>query len=116
MKADPQTVICRYTLKPGAEPQMLRLLARHWPTLHRAGLVTDTPPLVLRGVPADADKEKRHGKVAGVLVEIFAWKNAQSAERAHQSPEVMAIWEPMGALCEAMEFPHFEAVALDFRR
>ena len=116
MKDHPETVICRYTLKPGAEPEMLRLLAHHWPALHRVGLVTDTPSLVFRGLPAHADKEKRHGKVAGVLVEIFAWKNAQSADLAHRSPEVMAVWEPMGALCESMEFPHFEAVAIDFQR
>ena len=116
MNDHPETVICRYALKPGAEPEMLRLLARHWPTLHRAGLVTDTPPLVFRGLPSTADKEQRHGKGAAVLIEIFAWKNAKSAESAHQSPAVMAIWEPMGALCQAMEFPHFEAVALDFDR
>lgn len=115
MHETPETVICRYRLKPGAEPAMLRLIARHWPTLHRAGLVTDDPPLVLRGKPDPRAEREPHGKAAGVLVEIFAWKGARSAEIAHQTPEVMAIWEPMGALCEAMEFPHFEPVAIDFR-
>ncbi len=111
----PETVICRYTLKPGTEAEMLRLLARHWPTLHRAGLVTDEPSRVCRGLPMAARKEAEHGTAATVLVEIFAWKTGHSAERAHERPEVMAIWEPMGALCEAMEFPHFEPVAIDFR-
>src|SRR5262249_48635156 len=59
---------------------------------------------------------RRTGTPSGVLVEIFDWKSAASAEVAHRSPEVMAIWEPMGALCEAMEFPHFERIAVDFRR
>jgi hypothetical protein len=116
MKDAPQTVMCRYRLKPGTEPEMLRLLARHWPTLHRAGLVTDEPPLVFRGLPAKRDAGERQGKGTAVLIEIFDWKSAASAEAAHNLPEVMAIWEPMGALCEAMEFPHFERVAVDFQR
>jgi hypothetical protein len=108
-------VICRYTLKPGGEPAMLRLLARHWPTLHRAGLVTDEPSRVFRSVAAAPEKSAEHGGAGGVLVEIFTWKSGASAARAHERPEVMAIWEPMGALCQAMEFPHFEPVAIDFR-
>jgi hypothetical protein len=110
MKPTTQTVMCRYRLKPGAEPEMLRLLARHWPTLHRAGLVTDDPPLVLRSLVA------RHDGDPAVVIEVFDWRSAASVEAARQSPEVMAIWEPMGALCEAMEFPHFERVALDLQR
>ena len=115
MANTPETVICRYTLKPGTEAEMLRLLARHWPTLHRAGLVTDEPSRVFRGLPAAPDNMAEKGQAANVLVEIFAWKTPHSAERAHERPEVMAIWEPMGALCDAMEFPHFEPVAIDFR-
>ena len=39
---------------------------------------------------------------------------------AHESPEVMAIWEPMGALCEerdgrpSMEVPHVERMKIEF--
>src|SRR5687767_5089242 len=33
--------ICRYQVKPGKEAEMERLLAVHWPTLHKAGLVTN---------------------------------------------------------------------------
>ncbi len=114
MKDQPQTVMCRYHLKPAVEPEMLRLIARHWPTLHRAGLVTDEPPRVFRGLPGKPGAGR--AAPAGVLVEIFDWKSAASAEVAHRSPEVMAIWEPMGALCETMEFPHFERIAVEFRR
>ena len=116
MKDHPQTVMCRYRLKPGAEPEMLRLIGKHWPTLHRVGLVTDDRPQVLRELPSKRGGEDRKGEASAVLVEIFAWKSGASAELARRSPEVMAIWEPMGALCEAMEFPHFERVAVDFQR
>ena len=33
--------ICQYKVKPGQEKEMERLLALHWPTLHKAGLATD---------------------------------------------------------------------------
>ena len=32
--------------------------------------------------------------------------------QAHTHPEVGAIWEPMGELCETMEFPHVEELKL----
>jgi hypothetical protein len=111
MTNTPETVICRYSLKPGAEPEMLRLLAAHWPALHRAGLVTDEPSRVFRALP----DTKRSAGSADLLVEIFTWRSGRSAERAHELPEIMAIWEPMGALCASMEFPHFEPLPIDFR-
>jgi len=43
-------------------------------------------------------------------------------EAAHQSPEVMAVWEAMGKQTEerlgrpAMEFPHVEPVRLKFAK
>jgi hypothetical protein len=115
MSDTPVIDICRYGLKPGTEAEMLRLLSRHWPTLHRLGLVTDEEPRIYRGVPAATEKEQ-HGAGANVIVEIFAWKSADSLDVAHRSPEVMAIWEPMGALCESMEFPHFEKVEIPLVR
>jgi hypothetical protein len=115
MNDHPQTVICRYTLKPGAEPRCCAcspVLADAAPRRsgHRYAAAR------FRGLPSTADKGAAPRRSAAVLIEIFAWKTSKSAESAHQSPAVMAIWEPMGALCEAMEFPHFEAVALDFDR
>jgi hypothetical protein len=108
----PVTVICRYVVKPGKEAAMEALLARHWPTLHAAGLVTDEPAQAFRGVAASAEKEHSHGAGHNVYVEIYAWKDEGSSNLAHQSPQVMAVWEPMGDCCEHMEFPHFERVLL----
>jgi hypothetical protein len=31
---------------------------------------------------------------------------------AHELPNVMAVWERMGALCETMEFPNYEQIKL----
>ncbi len=104
----PETVICTYQVKPGHEPEMEELLARHWPALHEAGLTTDDRPQIFRGKPS-AKPGGRHG-AESTYVEIFAWKSAESSHLAHQMPEVMAVWEPMGAICQKMDFPHFDAI------
>ena len=98
-----ETVICNYRVARGNETRFEALLANHWPTLHRLGLVTDSPPQQFKGVEQDNGQP--------VYFEIFQWHPGAS-ERAHEHPEVMAIWEPMDQLCEArkgkpnMEFPH----------
>ena len=102
--------ICRYQVKSGKEAEMERLLARHWPTLHRAGLVTDEPARVYRGLPSEKPGDA-HG-AQSVYIELMSWKDENASNIAHQSPEVMAVWEPMGAICDHMDFPSFEELEL----
>ena len=98
-----EIVICHYRVSPGNEEAFEALLANHWPTLQRLGLVTDAPPQHFKGTEQDNGQP--------IYYEIFEWLDGAS-ERAHEHPEVMAIWEPMDTLCEArggkpnMEFPH----------
>lgn len=103
----PNKVICHYRVKRGHEPAFEKLLANHWPTLHRLGLVTESPSQTLKG------EEQDNGEP--IYFEIFDWLDG-AVDRAHEHPEVMAIWEPMDQLCESrggkpnMEFPHVEAL------
>ena len=100
-------VICHYRVRRGSEAAFEDLLARHWPTLKRLSLVTAEPSVSYRGLEQDNGEP--------IYFEIFEWLDG-AMERAHEHPEVMAIWEPMDQLCEArggkpnMEFPHVEAV------
>ena len=48
-----------------------------------------------------------------MYIEIFSWKSPEAPQVAHQTPEVMAVWEPMGAICEHMDFPSFEVLDLE---
>lgn len=98
-------VLCLYRVKAGQEAAFVELLRRHWPALRRSELATDEPAQVQRA------KDRKGGTV---FVERFAWRSAESSGLAHQSPEVMAVWEPMGALCEGMEFLAVEPVKIDF--
>ena len=105
--AQPQTVICTYRVRVDREGEFRALLMKHWPKLRELGLVTEAPSVVYRGLDAQGRP---------YFLEIFDWKSADRVQRAHEHPEVMAIWEPMDALCETrdglpnMEFPHVERV------
>jgi len=107
------TSLCVYRVKSGSEAAFRALLARHWPTLRRVGLAADDPPTIYQGM-------EKAG--APLFVEVLTWKDAEGPNMAHELPEVMSVWEPMGMLCEArdghppMEFPHVERIQVAFER
>jgi hypothetical protein len=63
--------------------------------------------------------ESRHNESGTTFVEIFSWSRSDAPQLAHNTPAVMAVWEPMGALVEArdgrpaMEFPNYRPLHLD---
>ena len=105
-ESKPETVICNYKVKPGKGPEFEDLLRKHWTTLRDAGLVTSTPPRIFRGL---ASPKGRHG-AENVYIEIFEWKDDKASGLAHQSPKVMAVWEPMGPVLEELIICEVEAV------
>ncbi len=100
--SNPVAVLVRYRPKAGKEDDLLALLRQHWPTLDRLGLVTKEPAKIWRAV------DKKSGRVS--FVEWMEWKDDQSSNVAHQTPEVMAVWEPMGPILEDLEIQHVEPV------
>ena len=107
----PATVVCNYRVKKGSEGEFEKLLARHWPTLDKLGLVTAEPSTIHRGSDETG---------ATFYLEIFTWKDGSTPQRAHEMPEVMAVWEPMGRCTQArggrppMEFSSVERVKIEF--
>ncbi len=103
----PSKVICQYRVKRGNEQEFEKLLKNHWPTLRKLELVTDEPSQHFKG------EEQDNGEP--IYFEIFDWLDG-AMDRAHEHPEVMAVWEPMDQLCETrggkpnMEFPHVAAL------
>ena len=84
-----------YHPKPGAESALEALVRKHIPTLRTLGLLGTGQSAVYRA------EDKRSKAV--VFVEIFDWKDGRASDVAHQTPEVMAIWEPMGPLLANLE-------------
>lgn len=101
-----ETVICTYRVRTSVEDRFVELLNEHWSTLRRLELVSDEPSLVFRSVDDPP-----------TYVEIFTWVEG-GFTRAHEHPDVLAIWESMDPLLEERgalekwEFPHYSQVAV----
>jgi hypothetical protein len=95
-----------YKVKKGKDEEFKKLLAQHWPALDKAGLVKGEPAKIWRGVNIRSEHE------GSSWVEMFSWKEESSADIAHQLPEVMKIWEPMGPILEGMDILYVEAEQL----
>ena len=107
----PATVLATYRVRPEKEEEFLLLLRRHYPVLLDYGLVTRTPPLILRGTEGD-DRP--------IIYEIFTWADGDAVEGAHQLSDVADLWKAMGELVEEregrprFEFPHVQKLELEF--
>jgi hypothetical protein len=102
MNTNPVSMLVSYYPKKGNENALLKLVKKHWPVLKEVGLVTNQPAQIWKAT------DKRTNDV--YFVEKFQWATPESSEIAHQTPEVMAIWEPMGPVMEKMHLARIEEV------
>lgn len=98
----PVTNIVTYVPKEGKEAELLALVKRHEPALRQVGLVTDEAFKVWRAF------DIRKKRVS--FIEQFQWKDGRASDVAHQTPEVMAVWEPMGPVLEELIICEVEPV------
>lgn len=102
-----QISVAAFRAKPGKEAELLAVIADRLPLLRRLGLATDRPAILMRSRD-------------GVLVQASEWVSEEAIERAHHTPEVLALWArfdacctfvKLGSLAEAADmFATFEAV------
>jgi hypothetical protein len=72
--------IAVFVPKPGKEGELQQVIADRIPLLRRLGLVTGRPPISARA----AD---------GAILHISEWVDDAAIERAHHTPEVLALWK-----------------------
>jgi hypothetical protein len=89
-----------YVPKKGAEAELLALVKSHEVALRKVGLVTAEPFKVWKA------HNIRTGERS--IVELFEWKDGESSDIAHQTPEVLAVWEPMGPILEDLRICEIE--------
>jgi len=89
-KADPETVLVTYHVKPGKEADLQTVLSRAWQIYRRGDLVFAEPHVVLRDIE-DGDKIR--------FTEVFTWVSHAIPDHAPDS--VKTIWQQEQALCEA---------------
>lgn len=108
--ARPRVVFAVYELRsPDDEDRLLQILARHVATLQHLELATDRAPILVRSS-------------SGAYVEIFEWASEEAAERAHDHPDVVRLWESIAAVAQYRTlaslpeahktFTHYEPVEL----
>ena len=90
----PVSNIVTYVPKQGKEAELLALVKKHEKALRQVGLVTAEPFKVWKAF------DIRKQRVA--FIESFQWKDGTASDTAHQTPEVMAVWEPMGPVLEEL--------------
>lgn len=90
----PVANIVTYVPKQGREAELLALVRRHEPALRKVGLVTSEPFRLWKAY----DIRRRRVQ----FIEHFVWKDGHASDVAHQTPEVMAVWEPMGPVLEEL--------------
>ncbi len=95
-------MLCIYRPTPGNEDALFELVKKHWAVLRGVGLTTDEPAIVYKAI----DKNTRRP----FYVEIFSWRDAKAPELAHQMPEVMRVWEPMGPMLVGGRGPELAVV------
>ena len=79
-------VVVAYRPKPGREADLLALTRRHVSDLRAWGLATDRPALAMVGE-------------GGVVLEAFEWVEGAIA-RAHEHPQVQAMWARYAEVCD----------------
>ena len=92
-----------YRPKKGKESDLEAILKKHGPALRSTGLITDEPVRLWR-----ATDLRRDGAAELYFVESFQWRDEKASDVAHQTPEIMAVWETMGAHLEGMTLTTLE--------
>lgn len=83
-----ETVLVTFRVKPGKESEFLNTYARAWKAYKNAGLVFDSPHLLLKSAEAGG---KTH------CIEILTWKRGGPD---NAPAEIKAIWNEMQLECE----------------
>ena len=98
--AAPVKNLVTYVAKKGGEATLLELVKKHEPALRKVGLVTSEPFKVWKAFNIRTGEHS--------IVEYFEWKDGKASDVAHQTPEVMAVWEPMGPVLEDLRICEIE--------
>ena len=89
---DPETVMITFRAKAGAETELAQVIADHWATAKKMGLVHAAPHVTVR-------TKDQGGKPC--FVDIFTWRDRDIPDNAPQA--IQKIWGDMGRLTETRD-------------
>jgi quinol monooxygenase YgiN len=82
----PRITIAAFKPKPHHEPQLLAVLADRLPLLRRLNLATQRDHILMRSRD-------------GTILEVSQWLSDEAIAKAHQTPELLALWARFDACC-----------------
>lgn len=101
--------IVAFKPKLGQEAELRAVIASRLPLLRSLGLATERTNITMRSA-------------SGVIIDVSEWVDEEAIAKAHQTPEVLAMWERFDACCEFVkldtlteshdDFASFDAVEL----
>ena len=100
-------VIATLRPKEGKLEELKQVLNDRLPLLRRLGLVTERENITMQALD-------------GTILDVSEWVDDHAIDRAHETPEVLELWERFEACCEYVDlgslaevnspFPTFDAV------
>lgn len=94
-------VIAAFKPKLGMEEELKRVMADRLPLLRRLGLATDRVNITMRSAN-------------GTILDVSEWVDDDAIARAHETPEVLKLWERFEACCDYAKLESLEEIHLDF--
>ena len=93
--------IAAFKAKPGKDAELIKVIDDRLPVLRRLGLSTDRAEIRCRSKD-------------GVVITISEWTDQAAIDRAHQTPEVLALWGRFAACCEWLKLDSIDECREDF--
>ena len=93
--------IAAFRPKPGKDAELIRVIDDRLPLLRRLGLASDRA-------------EVRCRSKDGVVITISEWTSQEAIDRAHKTPEVLALWGRFAACCEWLKLDSIAECREDF--
>ncbi len=96
-----QISIAAFKAKPGKDADLLNVIDDRLPLLRRLGLATERAEIRCRSKD-------------GVVITISEWTDQAAIDRAHKTPEVLALWGRFAACCEWVKLDSIAECRGDF--
>ena len=93
--------VAAFKPKPGKEAELARVLADRLPLLRGLGLATDRQDISMRSRD-------------GVMIQISEWASDEAIRKAHESPDVLALWERFAACSDYVKLESLAECHEDF--
>jgi hypothetical protein len=104
-QSSPVTMLVIYRPKKGQSAALQAIVEQHGPALAKLGLLKE-PVRVWK-----ATDKRGHGATEPYFVELMQWRDGEASNIAHQTPEVMAVWETMGPLMEELTLTELDPIS-----